>query len=184
MVFAADTAMQVSTATGNKIVANNGANWATVASTNGTSLTFNIPTAKNPDCTSGKACPMYILGVGTPLAPAPGTYILSVVNANGTSNGINFTVTSNTTNAVTRKIGDKELNFLIQKINTNNVDGLLYILYPVTISQGQPKTLNIGDTVGYACEGKIATLTGVNTVNQTVTFNEVFTTTPHGNCPI
>jgi len=89
-----------------------------------------------------------------------------------------------TDTSVTRKVGDREFNFLIQKINTNTINGLLYILYPVAMLQGQPKTLNIGDTVGYTCEGKIATLVSINIVNQTAIFNEVFTTTPRGGCPI
>ena len=113
----------------------------------------------------------------------PGSYSVSVENQNGVSNALSFNVTANT-NAATRKAGEKELNFLIQKINANNIDGLLYTLYPVAILQGQPKTLNIGDTVGYACEGKTATLTSINAVTQTATFNEVITTAPPGGCPI
>ena len=85
---------------------------------------------------------------------------------------------------VTRKVGDKEFNFLIQKINTNSVDGLLYILYPVAMAQGQPKTLHIGDTVGYACEGKTAILSAIDLVNQTATFSETIRSAPLGGCPI
>lgn len=95
-----------------------------------------------------------------------------------------FQPISSIPNSVTRKVGDKEFNFLIQKINANSVDGLWYILYPVAMLQGQPKTLQIGDTVGYSCEGKTATLSSIDAVNQTVTFNETIKNPPIGGCPI
>jgi len=85
---------------------------------------------------------------------------------------------------VVKKVGDKEFNFLIQKINANSVDGLSYILYPVAMLQGQPKTLHVGDTVGYACEGKTAALFSIDVVNQTVIFNETIKNAPRGGCPI
>jgi prepilin-type N-terminal cleavage/methylation domain-containing protein len=140
-------------------------------------ISFTVPSSIAPDCKTGEACPMFLREV------IPGSYSVSVKNENGVSNALNFNITSNT-NAVIRKVGYKELNFLIQKINANNIGGLLYTLYPVAMLQGQPKTLNIGDTVGYACEGRVATLTNINTVNQTATFNEDITTAPPGGCPI
>jgi hypothetical protein len=85
---------------------------------------------------------------------------------------------------VTRKVGEKEFNFLIQKINTDSVDGLSYTLYPVAMLQGGAKTLQIGDMVGYACEGKTATLSNIDVVNQTVIFNETIKNAPPGGCPL
>jgi hypothetical protein len=81
-------------------------------------------------------------------------------------------------------VGEKEFNFLIQKINTDSVDGLLYTLYPVAMLQGQSKTLHIGDMVGYACEGKTASLSSINVSNQTVIFDETIKNPPIGGCPI
>ena len=142
-----------------------------------TSISFTVPSSIAPDCKTGEACPMFVRKVTS------GVYSVSVENQNGISNAINFNVTA-VTNFVTRKVGDKEFNFLIQKINANSVDGLWYNLYPVATLQGQPKTLQIGDMVGYSCEGKTATLTSVDTINHTATFNEVITTPPPGGCPI
>ena len=141
------------------------------------SISFTVPSSIAPDCKKGEACPMFLREV------ISGTYSVSVENQNGISNALNFNVTANA-NSVTRKVGDREFNFLIQKINANSVDGLSYILYPLAMSQGQPKTLQIGDTVGYACEGKTATLASVDTINQTAIFDEVITTPPPGGCPI
>jgi hypothetical protein len=91
---------------------------------------------------------------------------------------------TSSTGEVVRKAGEKEFNFLIQKINTDSVDGLMYTLYPVAILQGKPTTLHTGDTVGYSCEGKTAILSSINVANQTVIFNETTTNAPHGGCPI
>jgi hypothetical protein len=85
---------------------------------------------------------------------------------------------------VTRKVGEKEFNFLIQKINADSVDGLWYILYPVAMLQGQAKTLQAGDTIGYACEGKTAILSSINVATQTVMFSETIKNAPPGGCPI
>jgi hypothetical protein len=82
------------------------------------------------------------------------------------------------------KVGQKEFNFLVQKINQNSVDGLWYVEYPVATSNGTAKTLYIGDSVGYACTGKTATLTSVDVTNKTVTFNKSIVTPPLGGCPI
>ena len=89
-----------------------------------------------------------------------------------------------TSEKVTKKVGEKEFNFLIQKINANSIDGLMYTLYPVAMLQGQPKTLNIGDIVGYACEGKTATLSNIDATNQKAIFNETIKNAPPGGCPI
>lgn len=70
--------------------------WGTISSDQ-TTLTFSVPQSINPPCINP--------GVGDYwCAPAfvtvtPGVYPLSVNNANGTSNAVNFTVTGNTTSA-------------------------------------------------------------------------------------
>ncbi len=58
-----------------------------VAPVNGT-LTFTVPTSMGPYCKIGYACPMMAILV------TKGTYNVTVLNANGTSNTIPFTVTS------------------------------------------------------------------------------------------
>jgi hypothetical protein len=125
---------------------------------------------------SGVPCPSYI-------TITPGSYLVFVENQNGISNTLNFKVTAKTS-TVTKTIGDKEFNYLIEKINYNSIEGLWYTLYPVAKLQGDAKTLQIGDVVGYACEGKTATLLSIDTVNQTVIFNETITNPPMGGCPI
>lgn len=57
----------------------------------GQSLTFTIPSALAPYCAPGLACAQYMRMV------TPGTYKLSIMNANGTSNTVAFTVTDTST---------------------------------------------------------------------------------------
>jgi hypothetical protein len=79
------------TSTGNSIFSN-GHLWSSVASSNsGTNLTFSVPNIVGPSCSQG-ACPMYIPSQSL----LPGIYPIDVVNTNGTSNAVNFTVTSST----------------------------------------------------------------------------------------
>jgi hypothetical protein len=88
------------TPTGNDIVVN-GLGWVTglPATNNGTSLTFTVPNSVDAYCPattiSGTptACPEY----SEPLNS--GTYSLTVVNANGTSNAATFTVISSDTSS-------------------------------------------------------------------------------------
>ena len=89
-----------------------------------------------------------------------------------------------TSERVTKKVGEKEFNFLIQKINTNSIDGLMYTLYPVAMLQGKTQTLHLGDTVGYSCEGKTAILSNIDVINRIVIFNETIKNAPPGGCPI
>ncbi len=56
-----------------------------VYSYNGTSLTFTVPSNLNT-CYPGQYCPQYYAPVN------PGVYPISVANANGVSNSVNFTV--------------------------------------------------------------------------------------------
>ncbi len=73
-------------------------------------------------------------------------------------------------------------NFKIEQINPTNVIGLLYILYPVEYVNGTQTTLNIGDTVGYACDGSLAKLIAIS--NNTARFITNITAKSHYGCPI
>ncbi len=55
-------------------------------SQNGTSLPFTVPSSVGRDCAPGTACPQYLISI------TPGTYNVSVMDQNGTSNAIPFTV--------------------------------------------------------------------------------------------
>jgi len=87
---------------------------------------------------------------------------------------------------VTRKIGEKESSFLIRKINPDSVNGLWFQAYPIERPNdpGAPKTLRIGDDIGYACEGVSEKLTGIDFQSHTVTFTKIVGPPPLGGCPI
>jgi len=87
---------------------------------------------------------------------------------------------------IIRKVGEKESSFLIQKINPNSVKGLWFEIYPIERPNdpGTPKTLYIGDDIGYVCEGVSEKLISINFSGQTVTFNKVVGQPPYGGCPI
>lgn len=85
---------------------------------------------------------------------------------------------------ITRKVGEQEGSFLIQKINRDSVEGLWYQSYPVARGEGTPKTLYIGDDIGYACEGISIKLTSINFSGQTVTFTKITGKPTYGGCPI
>ncbi len=85
---------------------------------------------------------------------------------------------------IIRKAGEREGSFLIQKINSGSVDGLWYQAYPVARNEGTPKTLRVGDDIGYACEGVSEKLTSINFSGQTITFTKIVGRPPVGGCPI
>lgn len=87
---------------------------------------------------------------------------------------------------IIRKAGEKEGSFLIQKINPNSVEGLWFETYPIERPNdpGAPKTLYIGDDIGYACEGVSEKLLSINSSLQTITFNKIVGQRPLGGCPI
>ena len=88
---------------------------------------------------------------------------------------------------IIRKVGEKEISFLIQKINPDNVEGLWFEVYPIERPNdpGTPKTLYVGDDIGYACEGVSEKLISINFAAQTITFNKVVGQPPYdGGCPI
>lgn len=82
------------------------------------------------------------------------------------------------------KVGERENSFLIQKINQDSVDGLWYEKYPVASNKGTPKTLHIGDDIGYACEGVSEKLISIDFTGRTITFNKIVGQPPNGGCPI
>lgn len=93
---------------------------------------------------------------------------------------------------ISKTEGEQEGSFLIQKINADNVDGLWYQAYPVGTNQGSPRTLHIGDDIGYACEGVSEKLVSIDYVsplsgmsrNSTATFYKTVSNPPMGGCPI
>lgn len=87
---------------------------------------------------------------------------------------------------IIRRVGEKESSFLIQKINPDSVEGLWYKVYPIARPNdpGSPKTLHIGDDVGYACEGVSEKLTSIDFSGQKVTFAKIVGERPIGGCPI
>lgn len=84
---------------------------------------------------------------------------------------------------ITVKVGEREGSFLVQKINSDSVDGLSYQRYPVATMNGTPKTLHIGDDIGQACEGVSEKLTSISVSGQTVTFTKAVGKAPLGGCP-
>ena len=83
-----------------------------------------------------------------------------------------------------KKVGEREGSFLIQKINSDNLEGLWFPAYPIPSPEGTPRTLRIGDDVGYACEGVSEKLIGIDFSGQKVTFNKVVGQPPPGGCPV
>jgi len=85
---------------------------------------------------------------------------------------------------IIRRVGEKESSFLIQKINAGSVNGIWYEVYPVARGEGSPKTIHIGDDIGYSCEGVSEKLTGIDFSGQTITFIKIVGQRPYGGCPI
>ncbi|MEO5974023.1 MAG: Hint domain-containing protein [Ilumatobacteraceae bacterium] len=87
---------------------------------------------------------------------------------------------------IIRTVGEKESSFLILKINRDSVDGRWYQVYPIERPNdpGTPKTLHVGDDVGYACEGVSDKLTGIDFSEQKITFTRIVGSPPIGGCPI
>ena len=87
---------------------------------------------------------------------------------------------------IIRGVGEREGSFLIQKINPDNIEGLWYEKYPIERPNdpGTPKTLHIGDDIGYACEGISEKLTSIDFSSQKVAFTKIVGEPPLGGCPI
>ncbi|HUY70288.1 MAG TPA: hypothetical protein VMV00_01825 [Candidatus Baltobacteraceae bacterium] len=78
--------------------------------------------------------------------------------------------------------GQRVSNFLIQYINQDNVTGLSYIEYPLAMRNGTPRTLHVGDTVGYSCDNSTMMLTAIN--NGSAAFANLSSGAARGGCPI
>lgn len=63
-----------------------------ITSTNGTSLSFIVPSSIGPYCKPDQACALYLQLLNA------GTYSVYVENANGVSNTVSFTITNNANN--------------------------------------------------------------------------------------
>lgn len=91
----------------------------------------------------------------------------------------------NTSTTVVRTVGERESSFLIQKINPDSVEGLWKDAYPVQTSRdGTPKTIRIGNDIGYSCEGVSDKLTSIDFSGQKITFTRVVGQPTYGGCPI
>ncbi len=85
---------------------------------------------------------------------------------------------------VRKRVGEREGSFLIQKIRPDSVEGLWFQAYPLPAAKGSPRTLHIGDDIGYACEGKSEVLTAIDTDRQEVVFTVTRKNPPPHGCPI
>ena len=90
------------------------------------------------------------------------------------------------TEEIIMTIGDREGSFLMQKINTDSVEGAWYRIYPVAREgdRGEMRTLHIGDDIGYFCEGVSEKLIKIDSVKQVATFLKMTNQPPLGGCPI
>ncbi len=84
---------------------------------------------------------------------------------------------------IIKTVGEEEGSFLIQRINPDSVEGLWTNAYPIP-GDSTPKTIRIGDNIGYACEGISEKLTSINFSGQTITFTKVVGKPPFGSCPL
>ena len=125
------------TSTGNTIHFGPGA-IQNVSSTNGTTLTFTVPSTLTGGCSagSGMACAMYIATI------SPGTYSVSVTNANGTSNTVTYVVTGTGT------------------VSTSTVPTVTLVASPTSITSGQSSTLTWSSTNATYCSGNGFSTTG------------------------
>ena len=94
-----------------------------------------------------------------------------------------FINTAGSGQLIVKKVGEREGSFLVQKINPDSVDGLWYQAYPVATDMGSPKTIRIGDDIGYACVGISEKLTGIDFLGQTITFTKIISDPPAVACP-
>ncbi|MDE1761905.1 MAG: hypothetical protein KGH59_00175 [Candidatus Micrarchaeota archaeon] len=69
-------------------------------------------------------------------------------------------------------VGQRVSNFYITGINPTNVTGILYMQYPVARANGTAYTVDLGGSVGYACDGTLATLASINAAGARFVFNK------------
>ncbi len=89
------------------------------------------------------------------------------------------------------KVGEQEGSFLVQKINSDSVEGLWRDAIPIPMPCalgvsvcGNPQTIRIGDNIGYACMGVSEKLTSIDFSGQKIVFNKIVGKPPMGGCPI
>lgn len=114
--------------------------------------------------------------VGTSIFPTPTSYQL-YPSSTPTS------IATSTAQNIIRTVGEREDSFLSQKINPDSVEGLFYSKYPIPDLKGTPRTLHIGDDIGYTCEGVSEILTRIDFVGQKMTFTKVSGQRPPAACP-
>lgn len=86
---------------------------------------------------------------------------------------------------IIKKVGEQEGSFRVQEISSDSVRGLWFQVYPVArVEEGTPKTVHVGDDIGYACEGVSEKLVHIDFFGQTATFDKVIGKQPLGGCPI
>lgn len=83
-----------------------------------------------------------------------------------------------------RTVGQREGSFLIQAVLPDKVEGLWFEAYPVAREEGVPRTIRVGDNIGYACEGISIRVMWIDSVRGRVTFEKKTTETSNATCPI
>ncbi len=133
-----------------------------ISSSNGVSLTFVVPEALSPSCAySNPACMLAIRML------QPGTYNVSVQNANGTSNVLTFTVTNGSTvaspkvSSITPSYGPTGTTFTIVGsgfTSDNNIKFDIGGTSHVTAgNNGTTLTFTVPSYIGYTCPYTTAT---------------------------
>ncbi|MDE1865349.1 MAG: DUF4382 domain-containing protein [Candidatus Micrarchaeota archaeon] len=81
--------------------------------------------------------------------------------------------------------GDRVSNFLVESVNysSRTVFGLRYTLYPVATTVGANATIQVNDTVGYACDNSEWKLRDIYS-NDTALFVHIQNSPSPGGCPI
>ena len=157
-----------------------------LVSSDGKTITFTLPGSFDTCNPDGSTCAEFLS------QPIPGqTYEVTVVNANGKSNSVNFTVareegpptpTPTPTpipkpspsplpkpngQQVSLREGQREGSLLVEKIYSDYVTGLNFSEYPLPMVQGYPVTLRIGESASNGCT---VTLTLIKIEGDVATF--------------
>ena len=80
-------------------------------------------------------------------------------------------------------IGDKVGTFTIRQINTNNVQGIFYNLYPICCPATN-RTIVVGNDIGISCEGISIILESISVQSQIAVFQRIINTLSQFGCPI
>ena len=91
----------------------------------------------------------------------------------------------NTGSTVVLTVGQTESYCTIQKINSDSVEALCNVPYPIERPDGgMVRNLQLGDDIGTACEGISERLTSIDFSGQKATFTKRVGEQPSGGCPI